>query len=159
MDFIIRKAEILDIPRITYLNNKERKWVGYKRRDFFKEHISSSCLYVAENIEDKNISGFLLAMEPDSSYDSKNFIWFKERYNDFVYIDRVVISKEARRNGLGSLFYKNLIKDFYPKPLVAEVCVEPMNLESLLFHKKFEFREVGRYSFDKKKNFVMLKRN
>ncbi|RYF90942.1 MAG: GNAT family N-acetyltransferase, partial [Caulobacteraceae bacterium] len=32
----------------------------------------------------------LIAFDQDAAYDSPNFLWFRERYARFVYVDRVV---------------------------------------------------------------------
>jgi uncharacterized protein len=44
-------------------------------------------------------------MPPDSAYDSVNYRWFTERYDDFMYLDRVAFDAEAQGRGLGTLLY------------------------------------------------------
>src|SRR5688572_14481122 len=42
---------------------------------------------------------FLLTFEQDADYHSPNFLWFRQRYERFAYVDRVVVSPTARRGG------------------------------------------------------------
>jgi predicted GNAT superfamily acetyltransferase len=46
-------------------------------------------------------AGFLLAFDQDADYGSPNFLWFRERYARFVYVDRVVVNPAARGPGVG----------------------------------------------------------
>src|SRR3974390_1696308 len=47
-----------------------------------------------------HVHAFLLAFDQDADYDSPNFLWFRERYPRFVYIDRIVVAASARGGGL-----------------------------------------------------------
>jgi predicted GNAT superfamily acetyltransferase len=38
------------------------------------------------------IEAFLLAFDQQADYDSPNFLWFRNRYPRFVYIDRIVVA-------------------------------------------------------------------
>ena len=42
---------------------------------------------------DGHLAGFLIALREDAAYDSPNFLWFRERYPEFLYIDRIVIAR------------------------------------------------------------------
>src|ERR1700729_1520829 len=45
-------------------------------------------LRVAE--ADGHLAGFLIALRENAVYESPNFLWFRERYPEFLYIDRIV---------------------------------------------------------------------
>lgn len=89
--------------------------------------------------------GFLLAMTPEAAYDSPNFLWFRERYEQFVYIDRVVVGERARRLGIGSRLYEAVagLAASRNAVLACEVNLRPANPGSLAFHERFGFRQVG----------------
>src|SRR5690349_11108384 len=53
-------------------------------------------------------AAFLLAFDQHADYDSANFLWFHERYDRFLYIDRVIVGEAYRRLGLGRLLYADL---------------------------------------------------
>ncbi len=52
---------------------------------------------------------FLLAMREACDYDSPNLSWFTERYDQFLYVDRVVISADQQGRGLGPMLYADLL--------------------------------------------------
>jgi predicted GNAT superfamily acetyltransferase len=92
---------------------------------------------------DGGFAGFVLTFTAGSAYDGENFAWFTERYEDFCYLDRVVIHGDFRRRGLGSMVYDEL-ESSCGKPVFAlEVNLEPPNEASLAFHRARGFAEVG----------------
>lgn len=89
-------------------------------------------------------AGFVLTFASGSAYDGENFGWFGQRYEDFYYLDRVVIHESFRRRGLGSQVYDEL-ESTCDRPLFAlEVNLDPPNEASLAFHHARGFAEVGR---------------
>lgn len=94
---------------------------------------------------DGHIAGFLLAMREGADYDSANFLWFRERYAEFVYIDRIVIAKPYRGLGLGRVFYADVTSyaETHVPLLACEVFLEPRDDVSVLFHGTYGFQEVG----------------
>jgi len=53
---------------------------------------------------------FLLGFEQSDNYDGGHFLWFRERLDRFLYIDRIVVSQSQRRLGLGRLLYEDLFE-------------------------------------------------
>jgi predicted GNAT superfamily acetyltransferase len=51
---------------------------------------------------------FILAFDQDAAYDGENFLWFKTRYERFVYVDRIVVAAAARGRGLARILYQGL---------------------------------------------------
>jgi len=95
---------------------------------------------------DGNVQAFLIALRPGADYDSPNYRWFAARYDDFVYVDRVVVSTAARQARLASLLYQDLIqraRDRARARVTCEIDIEPPNPASFRFHRKFGFSEVG----------------
>jgi len=92
---------------------------------------------------DGGFAGFVMTFAAGSAYDGENFAWFTERYEDFCYLDRVVIHADFRRRGLGSRVYDEL-ESSCGKPVFAlEVNLDPPNEASLAFHRARGFVEVG----------------
>jgi hypothetical protein len=46
-------------------------------------------------------AALLLAFEQSDDYDGGHFLWFRSRFEQFIYIDRVVVATHQRRLGLG----------------------------------------------------------
>jgi hypothetical protein len=141
---IVDVAEI-DLDRIVDLNNAEYPQVNRIDRpkaDWLKSH---AILFKGTREEDR-LTGFIIALLADSGYQSPYFSWFKAFYDQFLYIDRVVIIDGARRNGLGAALYGEVeqVARRLQLPVVCEVYCSPPNVPSLRFHQKLGFRELGR---------------
>ena len=92
-------------------------------------------------------AAFLIALtEAASSYESENYRWFKNRYEHFLYVDRIVIDEPFRKIGLGTALYQNVFHYamLHNIPVVtAEIDTIPYNDASLKFHRRMGFEEVG----------------
>ena len=94
---------------------------------------------------DREFAGFVLTFRAGTDYDSANYRWFSERYDDFYYLDRVVLHEGFRRLGLGSAVYDEL--EAHARGLAPvfalEVNLDPPNEPSLAFHRSRGYRRVG----------------
>jgi uncharacterized protein len=96
----------------------------------------------------EEITGFCLVMGPGADYDSVNFTWFAQRYERFIYLDRVVVDPVHHGQGLGRALYEEVIaRSQKIMPEAEEFCLEvnlrPRNDQSLAFHDRMGFTEVG----------------
>lgn len=92
--------------------------------------------------EHSNLAGFLIAMTPDVPYGSGNFKWFRERSDDFVYIDRIAVSPWFRKRGIAARLYADVeryARSVGATRLTLEVNVRPRNDVSLAFHDRMGF--------------------
>lgn len=88
----------------------------------------------------------LLTFDQAADYDSPNFLWFRERYPTFVYVDRVVVAEAARGRGLARRLYDALFeaaKAAGHERIVCEVNADPPNPASDAFHAALGFAPVG----------------
>ncbi|RZA21039.1 MAG: GNAT family N-acetyltransferase [Lysobacteraceae bacterium] len=108
-------------------------------------HESAEYFRVAER--DGAIAGFLIGFGSHERHDSSNFAWFRERYPDFFYIDRVAVASRRRGGGVGRALYAD-VQSYaelrYPQ-MACEVFLQPGTDHALLFHGSFGFREVGQH--------------
>ena len=91
----------------------------------------------------------LIAFDQSSRYDHVNFLWFRDRYDQFVYVDRVVVAPAARGKGYARALYTDLFqraKSAGHHRIVCEVNLDPPNPVSDAFHASLNFSEVGRAS-------------
>jgi hypothetical protein len=96
---------------------------------------------------DGQIAGFCLVLGEDSTYDSVNYRWFAERYEHFLYLDRVTVDERFRNRGVGAALYAEVDRQMASGSathLALEVNVDPPNEGSLRFHAREGFVEVGR---------------
>ena len=92
-------------------------------------------------------AALLVAFDQDADYDSPNFLWFRRRYDRFVYVDRVVVAPAARGRGLAKALYADLFAAAAAaghRRVACEVNVVPPNPASDAFHAALGFAEVGR---------------
>jgi predicted GNAT superfamily acetyltransferase len=107
--------------------------------------LNDQAAYFRVALVDGNMAGFLIALREDADYGSPNFLWFRDRYPNFLYIDRIVIARPYRGLGLGRIFYSDVTSYAEVRvPLLAcEVFLEPRDDVSVLFHGTYGFQEVG----------------
>lgn len=89
---------------------------------------------------------FLIAFDQDADYASPNFLWFRERYPRFVYVDRIVVAASARGRGLARALYEDLFGQATAAGhtlVTCEVNAEPPNPASDAFHAALGFAVVG----------------
>ena len=94
---------------------------------------------------DQDVIGFLVALVPGATYESPNYRWFELHYDQFLYVDRIVIDPTHQGVGFGRMFYDKL-QEFagqrFPR-ITCEVNLRPKNESSLRFHQRYGFHQVG----------------
>jgi uncharacterized protein len=89
----------------------------------------------------------LIAFDQNAAYDSPNFVWFKQRLQRFVYVDRIIVAAHAQSRGLARTLYQELFAAARltgHTHIVCEVNVDPPNPTSDSFHARLGFTEMGR---------------
>lgn len=145
MDSQIRNVELNDINDLIRINELSIPAVNSITEAKFEWFYNNSLYFRLIKSSGDEIYGFLLALNPALDYESINYKWFQNRYDQFAYIDRVAILKKYKRNGLGKKLYSDLeqtIKDNY-KMITCEYNLKPMNLESEKFHLAIDYERVG----------------
>ena len=143
------KSDLLLLKEIFILNQANTPEVGsLDSVDHLKNLLRKSIknLFISK---ENSLVGFMVCFRENSEYSSENYKFFSQSENNFMYIDRVAIDKEFRRNGLAQELYNNIENICIEKklPLCCEVNTFPMNKPSIDFHKKLGFYEVGSNDF------------
>lgn len=89
---------------------------------------------------------FLIAFDEAADYASPNFLWFRDRCDRFVYVDRIAVAAAARGRGLGRHIYEALFAKARASGrlrIVCEVNADPPNPDSDAFHTAMGFAVVG----------------
>jgi predicted GNAT superfamily acetyltransferase len=98
-------------------------------------------------VEHHTLVGFCITFAPNAPYDSLNYLWFCERYAQFVYLDRIAFTSQSQGMGLGKLLYQHIEQLMRESrleyPLCCEVNLEPPNPGSLRFHQSIGFIQKG----------------
>ncbi|MGX9145011.1 GNAT family N-acetyltransferase [Mesorhizobium sp. 128a] len=138
----ISRVSAADEAAILALNNEhaaELSWLEPERLSFL----------LGEAFYTKRIGAleaFIMTFDQDACYDSPNFLWFRERYPRFVYVDRVVVAGEAHGRGHARRLYEGLFVEVARAGhsiVTCEVNAEPPNPASDAFHAALGFAEVG----------------
>ena len=138
----IAHASAEDEAAILALNNEhaaELSWLEPERLSFLLGEA-----FYARRIGD--LEAFIMTFDQDARYDSPNFLWFRERYERFVYVDRVVVAAQARGRGHARRLYQDLFGDVERAGhtlVTCEVNTDPPNPVSDAFHAALGFAEAG----------------
>ena len=144
MSIVVRDVREHELDSVLALNNAAGPAIlpldAARMRHFFE---TAEYFRVAER--DGTRVGFLIGMGSNADHDSRNFKWFRERYPEFFYIDRIVVASRRRGGGVGRAFYadaQSYAELRYPQ-MACEVFLEGVTDPVLLFHGSFGFREIG----------------
>jgi len=146
---LIRDASAEDFERILQLNEESVHFLS-PLTSARLEALHAEAAYHRVIDHDGKIAGFLLAFREGTSYDSSNYVWFTEHYGQFLYIDRIVVSKDFQGQGIGNKLYDDLFDFARNSRVVRITCefdIDPPNDASRRFHERFGFSEVGTRSY------------
>ena len=124
------------------LNNRHAKELSYLDAARFGALVDDAFLACRVG----EAQALLLAFDQDAAYDSYNFLWFRERYERFVYVDRIVVDPQQRGRGLARALYAALFaraRQAGHERIVCEINSDPPNPASDAFHQQLNFALVG----------------
>ncbi len=127
---------------LLLLNNADAEALSRLSAEEMVQLVAQAFLALAAGEAD----ALLIALDERARYASPNFLWFRDRFDRFVYVDRVVVAPHARGRGLASALYRALLvraQEEGRDRIVAEVNVDPPNPASHAFHAAMGFFAVG----------------
>jgi len=146
MTIALRDIEARDLEEVLKLNNEAGKSIVPIEPDRLAQ-LEQTAHYFRIAEVNGQLAGFLVGLTREADYDSPNFSWFKDHCSDqgFLYIDRVVVSSNFRRHGIGRVLYCDVLSFAEVRfPLLScEVFIEPRDDVSLIFFGTNDFTEVG----------------
>lgn len=140
----LREATAADHAAVLALNNAHEPHVNALDPEAFRRLVAFAAHFtIAE--DDDGLLGVVLCVPAGTAYWSENYRWFSARYDDFLYLDRVVVAPRARRRGVGRALYDDLHRRAAGRwPRVAlEVNLRPPNPDSIAFHEAMGYERVG----------------
>ena len=152
----VRLLTPTDLDCVLAINQGGVPGVGALDADKLAHLVDQSCMTLVATVDgpvDEIVAGFCLVLGRGADYGSVNYRWFSERYDDFVYLDRVAIAPSFRRRGLGRSIYAEVDRlAVERRPAATDLCLEvnlrPRNDVSLAFHAALGFTEVGQRETD-----------
>src|SRR5450631_2361601 len=140
----IRDLTAADRPRVLELNAESVEVLGELDDQRLEWILALARRSLVAELEEENV-GFAITIAPGTDYDSKNYRWFCEHYERFLYLDRIAIAAAHRRAGVGGALYDAMEATAAScGRMVCEVNVDPPNEVSLAFHRARSYVEVGR---------------
>lgn len=149
---MIREMTHSDFDSIVHLNQNALEGVGPLDNESLSllVKMSDQALVVED---DGDIAGFVITLPPGAEYDSSRYRWFEDKLvDDYVYLDRIVVSDEHRRKGVASKLYEEIEGE---APVALEVY--DTNDVSLAFHESRGFEEVGTLTHNGKTNLMLVR--
>ena len=143
----IEPIEDADIPALLALNNANAAMLSWLDRDRMEKMLRKSAF--ARQVGPGK--ALIVVFDQDSGYDGLYFAWFKQRYERFLYVDRVVVDRSFARSGIGQALYQELFayaRSMHHEVIGCEVYRTPANPVSDAFHAAFGFVEAGQHETD-----------
>ena len=143
----IKDNELNDIYIINQANVPNLGTLTFEQLLLLKE-LSS---YFKVAIVEGEIAGFVIALKENKAYNSENYKYFTQNYQEFIYIDRIAILKKFQKQSIGKLLYKDIEQKFKnnSKFMLAEVNTNPKNEQSIKFHQKCGFKIIFEKEYNK----------
>jgi hypothetical protein len=145
-DIHIREARPADAPSIAAANSEGVPGVTQMDAGEAARIMENATLFLVAEREGA-VCGYLMAYAPGTPYQGEEYLWFNERGDDFLYVDQIAVTGRARGSGVGRALYAEAAQAARERALstlVCEVNVDPPNPESMAFHRRLGFAEVGR---------------
>lgn len=149
MRFTVRDVEAGEIPAVLALNNAAVPHVNALPLAEMQRFVHAAAYFrVAVGdpaVQDPAVLGFLVGFKPGAPYESENYRWFQACYDDFIYIDRIVVAPRAAGRGVAKALYADLgaTMSGTVAAMTCEVNIRPENPISMRMHLGLGFREVG----------------
>ena len=146
----VRNIEIADLARVLEINNANKPGVSELTLSELETDFKNCLHALAIDNEHGEVCAFCITFAPDAPDAGTNHRWFADRFESFVYLDRIAIDSAHQNLGLGALLYQAVEQRMFDSAkhslLCCEVNLEPPNPGSLRFHKRIGFTEVGQHS-------------
>ena len=124
------------LQKIYDLNQANTPEVGSLESVDYLHKLIELSAYNLLVLKGDEVIGFIICMREGSAYGSENYKFFSRKLKKFLYVDRVAIEKNYRREGLGKAIYDDIFNEAKIEnlPIALEVNTEPVNQPSLNFH-------------------------
>jgi predicted GNAT superfamily acetyltransferase len=154
----LRTLHADDVPTLWRINEEGLPGVGKVTEVALADLVTLAHLPLGA-FDGDELVGFVLCLLPRTRYGSLNYAWFNERYEDFLYVDRIAVSDAHRGRQIGSLLYASVIEHAEEQgwPVAAEVSLDPPNPGSMRFHGRHGFTPVGTLHHEKQSVTMFLR--
>jgi len=139
---VIRELSSADLAIMWKINQVNVPALGEETSKTMAQLLEWSTIALGVEVN-RQLVGFCLVMPPGLPYTSANYCWFSDRYQDFIYLDRVGFDPAHQGQGYGTALYVEVERRTMASLFTLEVNLDPPNDGSIRFHQRHEFIEVG----------------
>lgn len=139
---MMRELIPTDITIMVAINQANVPALGEETPETMEQLLHWSSIALGVEVE-ATLVGFCLLLPPHQPYSSTNYRWFSDRYQDFIYLDRVGFAAEHQGRGYGAALYAEVERRTDASLFALEVNLDPPNEGSIRFHQRQGFIEVG----------------
>lgn len=136
--FCIRSMSASDLDLVWAINQENIPAVGEETIDVLSDLFAMSTISLVAEV-DNVVVGFCMCLSPQTKYQSPNYLYFCDRFDDFVYLDRVAVTSRFQGLGIGASLYRKVEHLTDSSLFVLEVNTKPRNEGSLRFHTREGF--------------------
>jgi len=144
---VVRNIEAADLSKVLEINNANTPGVSELTITELEADLNHALHALTIENESGEVCAFCITFAPDAPDGGANHQWFAERFESFVYLDRIAIDSNHQNRGLGVLLYqaveRHMLNSAEHSLLCCEVNLEPPNPGSMRFHHRIGFIEVG----------------
>lgn len=130
-----------DLGAVLSLNQVEAHWTSILTHDGLEALVGHCVQFTVATVDD-NVAGFLVVIPTGSAYAGANYHWFEARLENYWYVDRIVVAKDAAGQGIGRRLYEHCFAEARQAGIEAIACeysTVPMNEGSRAFHERMGF--------------------
>ena len=146
MEITIRDIEQRDKDFVLELNRVNVEVLSPMDEEKLQYFVNVSDMFQVIEADGEPVAFLIALREGLPDYTSENYIWFSKNYDQFLYIDRIVIDEKGRGLGIGREIYEGVFdraRESGVNTVTAEIDIIPYNEPSLKFHEAMGFKEVG----------------
>ncbi len=139
--FDIRDCSNSQIKKLVHLNNQFARETSKIDAAKMVELANKSFCAIGISPE----VGFILAFDEKADLEGENHSYLKTKFDNFLYIDRIIVGKNFQGQGFGTAFYEivlELAEEAGKELLLCEVNIDPPNDISIEFHENFGFEAI-----------------
>lgn len=155
----IRSLDAADLPAFVALNNAAAPDMSLLDLERLEQMVGFGAMGCLIETEGRMVAAALWFDETGRGYDSPNYLWFRDRYARFTYVDRIIVAGTMRGRGLGQRIYQTVFAAATKaqSPVVTcEIYEKPPNPASRAFHEQLGFTIIGRQTIHNGERAVAL---
>jgi uncharacterized protein len=130
------------LDSVLELNNRHAEELSYLQISDLKKLVDMAFYARRVGMAD----ALMIAFDQDAKYASPNFLWLKQTFARFIYVDRIAVAASARGRGLARSLYEELFAQSLEAghdTVCCEVNADPPNPASDAFHAALQFKVIG----------------